>query len=197
MIDDIIVHINNKIKELRIVSKLFGLCELVGEELKSPAEYCNGEFRSVADFDFFNGVVYHRIIGDTSVSEDEDEDVSGCFSMKTFRVPMRTCAIIKRKGQRTDLLVGQTILGAISFKNNKNLRIALGADTVAIEPNNIIIDKERLLNEEFEGQDISIDYEDLFVAVEYDIIITGAAHCIDKLGCGDRSYSEDYSNDYD
>lgn len=195
MIDDIIVHINNKIKDLRIVSKLFGLCELVGEELKSPAEYCNGEFRSVADFDFYNGVVYHRIIGDTSVSEDEDEDVSGCFSMKTFRVPMRTCIIIKRKGNYADLSVGQTVLSAISFTNNKDLRIALGADTVVVESRTIILDKERLLEEEFEGQDISLGYEDLFVGIEYDIVITGAASCIEKYGCK-RDYSDDYSNEY-
>lgn len=183
MIEDVIKYINTRIQELQIVSKTFGLCELVGEDSKSPAEYCNKEFKSVADFDFFKGVVYHRIAGEVPVTDVEDEDVVGCFAMKSIRVPMRTCIIIKRKGNYADLSVGQTVLSAISFTNNKDLRIALGADTVVVEPRTIILDKERLLEEEFEGQDISLGYEDLFVGIEYDIVITGAASCIEKYGC--------------
>lgn len=195
MIEDVIKYINTRIKELQIVSKTFGLCELIGEELKSPAEYCNKEFKSVADFDFFKGLVYHRIVGEVSVTDVEEEEVTGCFAMKSFRVPIRSCIIIKRKGNYSDLMAGQTVLSAISFTNNKDLRIALGADTVAVESKTILLDKERLLSEEFDNQDIKLDYEDLFVGVEYDIIITGAASCIEKYGCK-RDYSEDYSNGY-
>lgn len=183
MIEDVIKYINIKIKELQIVSKTFGICELIGEDLKSPAEYCNKEFRSVADFDFFKGLIYHRIIGEVLASDIEGDEVTGCFAMKAFRVTMRSCIIIKRKGNYDDLLVGQTVLSAISFTNNKELRIALGADSVVVESKAIILDKERLLSEEFDGQDIKVDYEDLFVGIEYDIIITGAASCIEKYGC--------------
>jgi hypothetical protein len=195
MIEDIIKYINTKIQNLKIVSKTFGLCELIGDENKSPAEYCKGEFRSVADFDFFKGLVYHRIIGDVNVVDVEENEWTGCFAMKEMRIPMRTCVILKRVDNYTDLLVGQTVLNAISFTNSKELRLLLGADTVAVESRSIILNKDRLINEEFDGFDIKIDYEDIFVGVEYDIIITGAATCLEAHGCK-RDYSDDYSNDY-
>jgi hypothetical protein len=195
MIEDVIKYLNTKINDLGIVSKTFGLCELIGTEEKSPAEYCNGEFRSVADFDFFKGLAYHRLIGDVTATDIEEEEWTGCQAMKTYRFPMRAIVLLKRSGNYSDLLVGQTVNSTITFTNNKALRILLSADTVAVESKTIIVDKERLIDEEFSNQNIEIDYEDLFVGIEYDIIITGGAPCLEKYGCK-RDYSEDYSNGY-
>lgn len=171
--------------------KLFGLCEIITKDDKSfPAQYCKGEYENVSDFDLEKGVVYHRLTGDISTEEDDEDTNVSCdpFYIKTF--PLRTVAIINKKFLKAigndaylEYKIAQNIAHAISGTNNKNFRISLMADSVEIKTNSIVTNRDDIFKDEYKGFDNFIRYEYLYIAIDYDVIVTGNISCFQIYDC--------------
>jgi hypothetical protein len=178
----IIDHINSKIEEIGLFPFRFGLCERIKElERVFPAEYCKGEYKQVSDFDK-GGTVYHRLTGDISSSEADEESSVSCDPFIERTYPMRTVGAVK-KGNYTDLEIAEFIAKKISFINNKALRAALSADSVSVEVNGFSTDRDKIWSEEYTGVEMKMPYEYAYVAIDYDIIITGNNSCFPNSEC--------------
>jgi hypothetical protein len=192
MLEVIIPHINTKIEALNMFGRRFGLCEIISKDGKTfPAEYCNGEYKQVSDFDLHKGIVYHRLTGDIEKEElDEDSTVS-CEPFYSTTFPLRTVATIKKshvKGIGNDAYlenkIAQNISNTIAESNNKALRMALRADSVSLEISGVKINRDDIFKEEYSGFDDNfMRYEFLYVAIDYDVIVTGNVSCFDLYDC--------------
>lgn len=191
MLEVIIPYINSKIEALEMFQKQHGLCEIITVDKKSyPAEYCNNEYKQVSDFDKFKGVVYHRLNGDVSAKElDEDESVS-CDPFYSREFPLVGIFVVNKKhlkGIGNDAYlegkIANTISNRLAVSNNKELRIELGADSVLIEIDNIILDRNKIFDSEYKGIDNFFRYEFLYIAIEYSVIIKGSVSCLKEYDC--------------
>lgn len=204
MLEAIIPYVNGKIEALEMFQKIHGLCELITKDGKTyPAEYCNNEYKQVSDFDKFKGVVYHRLNGDIVTTELDEEETVSCDPFYSREFPMIGVFVINKKhlkGIGNDAYLEGKIANAISNtiagRSSKALIIELGADNVSIEINNLIIDRNKIFDSEYEGIENFFRYEFLYVAIEYSIIVTGANSCFNNNPCGASNLSRDYSNDY-
>lgn len=192
MLEEIIPNINAKILTLSMFKKQFGLCEIIAKDGKTfPAEYCNGEYKQVSDFDLHKGIVYHRLTGNISKEEEEEESTVSCdpFYITTF--PLRTVASIKKsliKGVGDDAYlenkIAQNIANKIAETNNKALRTLLKADSVSFEIKSIKTNRDEIFKDEYSGYDNNfMRYEFLYVSIDYDVIVTGNVSCFEFYDC--------------
>lgn len=191
MLELLIPHINAKIETLNMFSMKYGLCDIIAKDGKTfPAEYCNGEYKQVSDFDLHKGIVYHRLTGDINKEEEDEESTVSCdpFYITTF--PLRTVASIKKeliKGIGNDAYlenkVAQNIANVIAETNNKSLRIALKADNVSFEINSIKVNRDEIFKDEYSGIENFMRYEFLYVAIDYNVIVTGNVSCFEPYDC--------------
>jgi len=188
MLDTIITHINTKIGTLSLFEKTYGLCELITKDGKTfPAEYCKNEYKQVSDFDKYKGSVYHRLTGNISTEEADEEQTVSCdpFYQRTF--PIRTVAVIKKDliGINNDAYleskVAQDFLSVIGETNNKALRQSLRVDSVSFEVENLIINRDTIFNEEYEGMEPFFRYEYMYIAIDYSIVVSGSFSCFDLI----------------
>jgi hypothetical protein len=205
MLEAIIPHINQKIETLNMFPKLFGLCEKITVGGKSfPAEYCNGEYKQVSDFDLHQSSIYHRLLGPIQMEEaDEDEAVS-CDPFYNRIFQLRAVAVIQKSRLKEigndaylENKIGQNLANVISKGNNKSLRIELSVDTVIMEIDSVNTDREEIFRQEYSGIDQFMRYEYLYIAIDYTVTVTGGMGCFSQYGCtGAVNYSNDYSNDF-
>jgi hypothetical protein len=192
MLEAIIPHINSRIETLGLFNTRFGLCDIISKEGKTfPAEYCKGVYKQVSEFDLHKGTVYHRLNGNISKQEEEEESTVSCdpFYITTF--PIRTVVCIKKehiKGIGNDAYlenkIAQNISNVISETNNKSLRIELHADSVSIEVNEISTNRDEIFREEYTGFDSSfMRYEFVYVAIDYNVIVSGNVSCFELYNC--------------
>jgi len=190
MLEVIVPYINSKIEALNMFQKLHGLCETLTADGKSyPAEYCKNEYKQI-EIDKFKGIVYHRLTGEISTEELPEDETVSCdpFYSRTF--PFRSVFIIDKKHLKSigndaylESKIGNTIASNLATSNNKQLRIDLGADSVSIELNNIILNRNEIFESEYSGIDNFFRYEFLYVAIDYSIIVTGSVSCINEYNC--------------
>src|ERR1700741_3474159 len=97
MLEAIIPHINTKIATLNRFSNRHGLCEIISKDGKTfPAEYCNGEYKHVTDFDLHKGIVYHRLTGDIQKEKLEEDSAVSCDPFYSTTFPLKTVVSIKK-----------------------------------------------------------------------------------------------------
>jgi hypothetical protein len=192
MLEIIIPYINTKIGTLDMFSNFYGLCEIIKKDDKSfPAEYCKGEYKQVSDFDKKRGTVYHRLTGNISKAEAEDDTNVSCDPFYSMTFPLRTVVCIDKKflkGIGNDAYlenkIGHNISNVLAESNNRTLRQDLSADSVIIEVEELITNKEELFSEEYDGYDKNfIRYEFLYIAINYKIIVTGNVSCFEEYTC--------------
>lgn len=196
MIELIIPYINTRIETLNLFSRRIGLCDVIKKgEASFPAEYCEGEYKQVSDFDQETGTVYHRLTGDISSAELDEENTVSCTPFIDRTYPTRLVAVIKKSelNAYSDSQMAEFISNAIAFRNNKSLCISSGADTISVEVKSISTDREKIFSEEYKGVENKIPFEYSYIAIDYDIKISGSVSCF-NLPCGE--YNADYSNDY-
>lgn len=192
MLEAIIPYVNAKISTLNMFGTKFGLCDFVSKDGKTfPAEYCNGEYKQVSDFDLHKGTVYHRLTGSISKEEDEEENTVSCdpFYITTF--PMRIVACIKKElinGIGNDAYlenkIAQNISNVISDTNSRALRIELSADSVNFEVTEINTNRDEIFAQEYTGYESNfIRYEFVYVAIDYNVIVTGNVSCFEIYNC--------------
>lgn len=187
MLSEIVEHINTKISTLQLFEKTYGLCETITKDGKSfPAEYCNNEYKQI-DFDRYKGVVYHRLIGNISTEELDEEQAVSCdpFYQRTF--PFRTICVIKKSQLGIDndayleSRLAQDLLVTIGETNNKELRQTLRVDSVVFEVINLITDREEIFESEYSGIENFFRYEYAYIAIDYNIIVSGSFSCSDLI----------------
>jgi hypothetical protein len=191
MLEAIIPNINTKIETLNMFSMRYGLCDIIAKDGKTfPAEYCNGEYKPVTDFDLHKGLVYHRLTGDIGKEEADEESTVSCdpFYITTF--PLRTVASIKKeliKGIGNDAYlenkIAQNIANVLAETNNRALRISLMADNVSFEVESIKVNRDEIFDEEFTGKENFMRYEFLYIAIDYNVVITGNVSCFQNYDC--------------
>jgi hypothetical protein len=191
MLEAIIPNINTKIETLNMFSMRYGLCDIIAKDGKTfPAEYCNGEYKPVTDFDLHKGLVYHRLTGNISKEEADEESAVSCdpFYITTF--PLRTVASIKKeliKGIGNDAYlenkIAQNIANVIAETNNRALRISLMADNVSFEIESIKVNRDEIFGDEFTGMENFMRYEFLYIAIDYNVVVTGNVSCFENYDC--------------
>jgi hypothetical protein len=191
MLEAIIPNINTKIETLNMFSMRYGLCDIIAKDGKTfPAEYCNGEYKPVTDFDLHKGLVYHRLTGDIGKEEADEESTVSCdpFYITTF--PLRTVASIKKeliKGIGNDAYlenkIAQNIANVLAETNNRALRISLMADNVSFEVESIKVNRDEIFDEEFTGKENFMRYEFLYIAIDYNVVVTGNVSCFQNYDC--------------
>lgn len=190
MLEKIIEHINTALDTLRIFEKTYGLCEIISLEDKSfPAEYCGNEYKKTD----FQNTIYHRMSGSISISEDEDQQVSGCGLYSERSYPMRLVACVKKNIYNNgnndayiDQKIAENIESVISFSNNKALSSLLKADEVSVKVNSIATNRNDIFRDEYRGykaDEMFIDYEYAYVAINYTIKIAGDLSCYQLQQC--------------
>lgn len=191
MLEEIIPNINSKIEALNMFSMRYGLCDIIAKDEKTfPAEYCNGEYKQVSDFDLHKGIVYHRLTGDITKEELDEESTVSCDPFYSTTFPLRTVCSIKKsliKGIGNDAYleskIGSNIANAIAESNNRALRILLRADNVSFNVNSIKVDRDEIFKEEYSGMDNFMRYEFLYIAIDYEVVVTGNISCFELYNC--------------
>jgi hypothetical protein len=192
MLEIIVPYINTQIDSLNMFDTRYGLCDFIAKDGKTfPAEYCNGEYKPVTDFDLHKGLVYHRLIGDISKEEVEEENSNGCNPFYETTFPLRTVACIKKehiKGIGNDAYlenkIAQNISNVIAGNNNKALRILLRCDGVEFIIEGIKTNRDEIFDEEYSGYDQSfMRYEFLYIAIDYSVKATGNVSCFENYDC--------------
>lgn len=193
MIETIINFINTKINTLNLFHRRFGICELVDKgEGSEPCEYCNFEYKPVLDSDPINGISYHRLRGEATVREAEEEMSVSCTPFLVKTLPLKTVAIFRKDilgtGNNNGYIeskIAENIINTVFTRNNKALRTELQVDSVSVEIDSIITNREEILNQEFdrtEGE-VKIDSDYALIAINYNIIVTGNSNCFEVYEC--------------
>lgn len=189
MLNTIIVTINTRISTLNLFEQVYGLCnQITKEDKKFPAQYCNGEYKQVSDFDLHKGIVYHRQTGAISLDQIEEESISDNdpFYQRTF--PLRVVAVIKKSllpienDAYMESRVAQDFLSVLAQANTKALRQGLGVDGVTFEVENIITDREEIFKDEYSGFEKDFfRYEFLYIAIDYNVLVSGSISCFEPI----------------
>lgn len=190
MLEIIIPYINDKLETLNMFEKLHGLCDIINQDTKSfPAEYCQNEYKQI-EFDKHRGTVYHRLTGNISTEEDDEESTISCdpFYIRTF--PVRTVLGIHKKYLKNlgndaylENKIVHNIIRTVAESNNKILRILLKADSISFEINSCSVNRDEIFDDEYSGIENFIRYEFLYVAIDYDIIVSGNVSCFKLYDC--------------
>jgi hypothetical protein len=194
MIQTIITYINNRIDTLDMFNSLLGLCEIIEKRddqtnISFPAQYCDsGEYKRVEDYDFVKGVVYHRLNG--QVNEDTVESTVGCETNIRRRYPLRTVAVIRKDSLKNkndnnaiDDKIASNLSNVIGNSSVKSLQTALSAEDVNIDTGNYNTNRYDIWNQEHRNILMSIDFDYVYLAIEYTVTVEGSRSCFDIYSC--------------
>jgi hypothetical protein len=194
MIETIIEYINNRIETLDTFQEIRGLCELIekdneGKAMVFPAEYCrDGEYKSVEDFDLKNGVIYHRLTG--KPTEERVESTVGCETNIRRTYPLRVVGVVSKRvlekkndNSFIDDKLASNVSNTISKASVKALAVALQAEDVEIATTSYNTNRYDLWNEEHKNINEVIDFDQIYFAVDYNVIVEGSRDCFHIFDC--------------
>ena len=174
MRSDIISYINTKVDSLDVFGSVNGICEIrVTDKSSYPAEWVGGEFKSVNDYDFKKGIIYHRQVGNTTISE------SG-FPKKEIKVisyPLRMVGAILRKGYNDDMVI-TGVVSKILENTTDTLSTTLEAINSVVNVTSWTSDKAVVQSAELlNTKKIADEYS--YFYIDYTVTITIDVGCID------------------
>jgi hypothetical protein len=164
----VIDYINKQLSSLAF--KRFGLCEQLSEgDKKYPAFFDGLEYRHVSDYDFTEGLIYHRFRGDITFEEEDEENTVSCGQYYRMTYPIRL--VFVKKGRS-----GLHIPVSKKIKATKELRGLIGIELeISIEA--VKTDREELFNEEYEGIEGLISFEYEYFAIDYNLVLIASLKC--------------------
>lgn len=183
MLSNVIAYIDQRLSTLGYMPLMYGLVDRIRVEGKEiPAQYCKGEWKNLEDFTA--GFIYHRIIGEISSENVDEEETVTCEAYEKKTYPMRTVFLKAKSDFNNDLYdsekIGNEIASYLKVSNNKAVCIQLGADVIEVLPNSINVNTYEVFDSEFKGIDRNpLDY--ILVSVDYEIIIQGQVSCFDTI----------------
>ena len=190
MIKEIIEHVNTQLETLNFVKQTKGLCQTIkrqvkDEELAFPAEFCNGEYKSISDFDFKQGLAYHRLNGDV-INEEQEDAPSGCDIFVERSYPLKLVGVVKKslvgtKDQYTDVETTETVINTIQQRNVLTLAKSINADEVDIVVNGYNVDRYSVHDEEYENIEMKIGFEYVYFSIDYSAVVRADITCFDAI----------------
>lgn len=190
MLKQVVEHINELITSSGMIEKAYGLCDIIEKDGKKfPAEYCLNKYVQVSDFDKYKGLCYHRIDGDVSISQGEDESY-GCdvLSSKTYPIILiigvkKDLFLNDKNDAYVELSIIENLESLISSQNNSTLSGDLSADVVSISLTGASTDKYSIFKREYTGIDFKIPVEYAYISISYDVLITKKLSCHTQITC--------------
>jgi len=207
MTEVIVDYINSRIQsEFPYFEERKKLCEIIqeqnadGEFISYPAEYfTNGEYKQI-DLDFYNGIIYYRMNGDTSISEVEDDYVSGCDMMLEVKYPMRLVGSIKKDvfnddDAYTDMQLAENISSIINTTSNRTIQQTYKLEQFKINVTSLNTNRAAIIGDEYNGLPIQIRYDRAYFAVEFETTIRLTQACFQAWSCGNTRVSIEFCTD--
>lgn len=190
MLKEVIENINSILIASGMFEKAYGLCEIIEKDkLKYPAQWCLGKYEQVSDFDHYKGLLYHRLNGNISVSQSEDQSEScDTFSEKTYQCVL--VAGVKKglfKNTNNDgyieLSIIENIESLISSQNIVSVSKLLKADYVTLEVKDFSYNRYDIFKKEYLGIEMKIPFEYAYISISYNIVIGQKLSCYKKITC--------------
>lgn len=190
MLKEVIENINTVLISSGMFNKAYGLCEIIEKDTKKfPAEYCLNKYIQVSDFSNYSGIVYHRLDGDITISQEEDE-TEGCSDMSTKTYPCLLVACVKKdlfKNSKNDAYIDLSIIenieSLISNQSNAALASLLGADTVEISLTGASKDRYDIFKGEYSGIEMKMPFEYAYISINYEVSISQKISCYTPINC--------------
>lgn len=184
--EEIINYINDNL-DLAFIKEKRGLAERITQgEKVFPAEYCGkGEYKSVNDFDFTKGLIYHRLTGPIT-TEQVEENIVGCEELQIRTYPLRLVGVILKSlagqdKQYGDIKITETVINKLDKINVKELMKSLGAVSVNIPTISFQTNRDDIHAEEYEEIKMSIGFEFAYIAIDYNVAVTGELKCFENI----------------
>lgn len=190
MLKEVIENINSILIASGMFEKAYSLCEIIEKDrLKYPAQWCLGKYEQVSDFDRHKGLLYHRLNGNVSISQSEDQSEScDTFSEKTY--PCILVAGVKKdlfKNTKNDgyieLSVIENIESLISSQNIKSISRLLKADYVSLEIKESSYNRYDIFKKEYSGIEMKIPFEYAYISISYNIVVGQKLSCYKQISC--------------
>lgn len=193
MRDITVDYLNILIESLGIFSERKGICVI--EEIRSgdsvitaPVYYNGGGDSEPIDLDFNSAILYHRVNG--NISRTQEDSDTGCGTNIIETSPMRLVCYFPKSVYQTDNAniegkVAHNISNLIGQSNIKSLATTLQVDYVNVNVDSIILNKRDVFNSEFSGVEYTVPSNYCLIAIDYDIEIGGDESCFLNYGCDD------------
>lgn len=176
----IIEHINTQMESLEYFRYAIGLCELVEKEEKLyPAYFKNGEHHPVK---LDSNETYCRKTGTVRVRNIDSDTSTEDYQERTY--PIRVVAQVLRRNIEETIFsadyLADLIIQKLTANSIKTLSTLTGAENIRIEVLSYNTNPFEVWAEEFRGVEMNADYtENLLVALDLEITITGAVSCFE------------------
>lgn len=188
MIGTIITYNNAKLELLGFIKKTYGITErIVKQEAENtkvyPAEYCgNGQFNTIADFDFKYGQSYWKKNGRPRFEPSTSASMVGAVRMITISYPLTLVASIPRKSTTADDgYASDRIANSIAKSlndNNSALKAMISARKVEVNMTGWNDFVDEIFREEFSGIEFKYDYSYVLMAIDFDVIVEINQNCL-------------------
>jgi hypothetical protein len=183
MLETVINNLKQRIETLNIFNEINGLCDIITDgDRVFPAEFCNGEYKTVSDFTDNKNGCYFRLNGAIGIEQTEEESSNSCdlYTKKTYQ--LRLVCFVKKESSYTEEKLILNLEKKISFLNSKELRVLTSMDVVSCTPTGTITDREQLFKDEYNIEN-KIGYEYAYFALLFDVVIEGNLSCQDLIEC--------------
>lgn len=183
MIRSIIDHINSQITGF----KAFGLTKLARKEDKVyPVIYAGKGDSEHINFDFSKANLYHRLIGEISITQ-QDSEVVGCDLETTETYPMKMVAYFPNNFLGLDdnysALKVAANLKSILPSDLDTIASTLNLNLVEVVLKSVEMDSFVVWGDEFTNVDFAVPSTHNLISIEYDIILTGDTNCFEDYEC--------------
>lgn len=191
MIEQLIKYENNRIGELGLFDKRYGLAELVesSDGKTYPLMYeSNGGLKHVSNFSDFLGLSYFRLNGNPSTVLALDASYQACANTVEVTYPLRFIGTIKRKKLKKDDTyaadrVIQTLKRTI-IENSAKVQTEIKAKKVSFMVTSESSDRKEIVAAEYPGTEgIKINWEYIYIALTIEAKVLINTGCIPDY-CG-------------
>lgn len=187
MLSRITEHLHAAIEATGYFEKIFPMAELIAKgDMVYPATYCEkGEYKSVNNFDQYNGLAYIRMDGKQRFQNaSQNSDMPICDPDVQMEFPLRLVACIpKAKLSADDAFsderVSRTLIAALTQVGGQ-IKQSLRASGYTSFPDAVDMDSRSILREEYHNvekmQDINYGFS--YCAIDFTVTIKIKASCI-------------------
>lgn len=180
MLKVVIEEINKVLEPLNYFQKVLGIAESVwdGNGKKQPKIYCSdGQFKGI-NLDHKNGLSYWKKRSDATVAT-RASDLVACIDDYIFQYPLSLICSIPRKKLITDDSYSEDSAATTILKvlDNADLKTALNAKNVDVNPNGYTTNNITILNEEYSSID-NLNYNLAYFRINVTVVVQIRQDCI-------------------
>lgn len=198
MIETLIKYENNRIEELGLFDKQFGLAELVEDSSGKtyPLVYLsNGSLKHVTEFSDWLGLSYFRLNGNVTTALALDASFQACANTVEITYPLKFVGTIKRnKLKKDDTYVADRVIQTLKKKiieNSAKVQVEIGAKKVSFFVTSETSDRKEIVADEYPGiEGIKINWEYIYISLNIEAKVLINTSCISDY-CGDILVDED------